>query len=66
MANIDTTSFINLDELTDAQRLSLKSKLQKRKKLLNEATVAVDRALRNLAKKPKRKKTAKRKYRRRG
>ena len=42
MANIDTTSFINLDELTDAQRLSLKSKLQKRKK------------------------TAKRKYRRRG
>jgi hypothetical protein len=61
MANIDTTSFINLDELTDAQRLSLKSKLQKRKKLLNEATVAVDRALRDLAKKPKRKKTAKRK-----
>jgi hypothetical protein len=65
MANIDTTSFINFDELTNAQRLLLKARLRERKKLLNAATVAVNRALRNLAKRPKRKKTAKRKYRRR-
>ncbi len=65
MANIDTTSFINFDELTNAQRLLLKARLRERKKLLSAATVAVNRALRNLAKRPKRKKTAKLKYRRR-
>jgi hypothetical protein len=56
----DILAFIKIDELTDAQRSALKDRLRTRQAQLKSTTRAIDAALRMLAKKPKRAKTAKR------
>jgi transposase len=54
MAVPDILAFVRIDELTDKQRSALKARLLARQRQLKFATRAIDRALRELEKKPKR------------
>jgi hypothetical protein len=61
----DTLKYINFDELTDTERDQLKKILQEQKQFLRAAIKTVDQDLKVLAKKPKRKRAAKRRTGRR-
>jgi hypothetical protein len=57
----DLTNFIKFDELPDKHKKVLKKRFQQHKQRLQRAMDVVNKGLRALAKKPKRKKAAKRK-----
>jgi hypothetical protein len=61
----DTLKFIELGELSEADREQLKKKLREQKKYHQAAIRNVNQGLKKLAKKPRRKKGAKRKARKR-